>query len=169
MIDFSIFNNINRPYILILVGHPLVGKSFFCKLFKSEVNDNIKTISRDDIVLEVYGSDDYNMAFDYVDQKEVDKILTQRLIQAGLQSDDVIIDMTHMASKRRMKNLLKFPNHTKVAIVFPHLDDDEIIRRNQYRLITEKKSIPLSVIKDMIKNYQEPNKEEGFDEIIFVK
>ena len=154
-----------KPNVILLIGHTLVGKSTWVR----NNYPNAKVISRDDIVLEVYGSDDYNMAFDYVDQKEVDKILTQRLIQAGLQSDDVIIDMTHMASKRRMKNLLKFPNHTKVAIVFPHLDDDEIIRRNQYRLINEKKSIPLSVIKDMIKNYQEPNKEEGFDEIIFVK
>ena len=155
----------NKPKVILLIGHPLVGKSTWVK----NNYPNAKVISRDDIVLEVYGSDDYNMAFDYVDQKEVDKILTQRLIQAGLQSDDVIIDMTHMASKRRMKNLMKFPNHNKIGVVFSHLDDDEIIRRNQYRLITEKKSIPLSVVKNMIQSFQEPNKEEGFDEIIFVK
>lgn len=156
----------NKPQVILLIGHPLVGKSTWVR----NNYPNTKVISRDDIILEVYGSDDYNMAFDYVDQKEVDKILTQRLIQAGLQSDDVIIDMTHMTSKRRIKNLMKFPNHTKIGIVFPHLtDDDEIIRRNQIRLYTEKKSIPPSVIKDMIKNYQEPTKNEGFDDIIIVK
>lgn len=155
-----------KPKVILLIGHPLVGKSTWVK----NNYPNAKVISRDDIILEVYGSDDYNMAFDYVDQKEVDKILTQRLIQDGLQSDDVIIDMTHMTSKRRIKNLMKFPNHTKIGIVFPHLtDDDEIIRRNQIRLYTEKKSIPASVIKDMIKNYQEPTKDEGFDDIIIVK
>jgi predicted kinase len=156
----------NKPKVILLIGHPLVGKSTWVR----NNYPNAKVISRDDIVLEVYGSDDFNMAFDYVDQKEVDKILTQRLIEAGLQSDDIIIDMTHMTRKRRMKNLMKFPNHTKVGIVFPHLtDDDEIIRRNQIRLYTEKKSIPISVIKDMIKNYQEPTKDEGFDEIIILK
>ncbi len=156
----------NKPKVILLIGHPLVGKSTWVK----NNYPNTKVISRDDIVLEVYGSDDYNMAFDYVDQKEVDKILTQRLIESGLQSDDIIIDMTHMSSKRRRKNLLKFPNHTKVGIVFEHLtDEDEITKRNQIRLYTEKKSIPLSVIIDMIKNYQEPHKDEGFDEIIFLK
>ena len=154
----------NKPKVILLIGHPLVGKSTWVR----SNYPNAKIISRDDIVLEVYGSDDYNMAFDYVDQKEVDKILTQRLIQAGLQSDDVIIDMTHMASKRRMKNLMKFPNHTKIGVVFPHLDDDEITRRNQYRLITEKKSIPISVVKNMIQSFQVPNKDEGFDEILFL-
>jgi predicted kinase len=156
----------NKPKVILLIGHPLVGKSHWLR----NNYPNAKVISRDDILLEVAGHNDYNLAFDDVDKKQVDKILTQRLIQAGLQSDDVIIDMTHMSRKRRIKNLMKFPNHTKVGIVFPHLtDDDEIIRRNQIRLYTEKKSIPPSVIKDMIKNYQEPNKEEGFDEIIFVK
>ena len=155
----------NKPKVILLVGHPLVGKSTWVR----KNYPNTKVISRDDIVLEVHGSDDYNMAFDYVDQKEVDKILTQRLIESGLQSDDIIIDMTHMSSKRRRKNLLKFPNHNKVAVVFSHLDEDEITRRNQYRLITEKKSIPTSVVKNMIDSYQEVSKDEGFDEIIFLK
>lgn len=154
-----------KPNVILLVGHPLVGKSTWLK----NNYTNAKIISRDDIVLEVYGSDDYNTAFGFVDQKEVDKILNKRLLEAALLSDDIIIDMTNMMSKSRMKKIRKFPNHNKLAVIFPHLDEDEIIKRNQYRLLTDKKSIPISVVKNMIDTYQEPTKDEGFDEIIFVK
>lgn len=154
----------NKPKVILLIGHPLVGKSTWIK----NNHPTTKVISRDDIVLEVYGGDDYNLAFDNVDQKQVDKILTQRLIESGLKSEDVIVDMTHIASKRRIKNLMKFPNHTKIGVVFQHLTDDEIIVRNKIRFSKEKKSIPLSVVKNMIESFQNPSPEEGFDQIIFL-
>ena len=76
--------------------------------------------------------------------------------------------MTNITVKRRRKTLQYFNNYTKIAIVFPHLNEDEIIRRNQFRLITEKKSIPFGVIKNMILTYEKPTYDEGFDDIIFL-
>lgn len=154
----------NKPNVILLIGHPLVGKSTWIR----ENHANTKVISRDDLVLQVSGTDDYNMAFNSVDQDEIDKLLKSKLLEAGMTTEDVIIDMTHISSRRRMKNLRKFPNHNKIAVVFPHLDENEIIRRNQHRLLTEKKSIPLSVVKNMIETFQIPTKEEGFDQIIFL-
>lgn len=154
----------NKPNVILLIGHPLVGKSTWIR----ENHPNTKVISRDDLVLQVSGTDDYNMAFNSVDQDEIDKLLKSKLLEAGMTTEDVIIDMTHISSRRRMKNLRKFPNHNKIAVVFPHLDENEIIRRNQHRLLTEKKSIPLSVVKNMIETFQIPTKEEGFDQIIFL-
>lgn len=154
-----------RPNVILLVGHPLVGKSTWIK----KNYPHAKVISRDSLVLQVAGTDDYNMAFTSVDQDEIDKLLKSKLLEAGMTTEDVIIDMTHISSRRRMKNLRKFPNHNKIAVVFSHLDDDEIIRRNEQRLIEEKKSIPISVVKRMIQDFQEVDKTEGFDEIIYVK
>ena len=154
----------NKPKVILLIGHPLCGKSTYIK----KNYPTTQVISRDELILDIYGGDDYNLAFSEVDQKEVDKMLFKKIKYSSTSNQDVIIDMTNLTQKRRRKSLQYFPNHHKIAVVFSQLDDDEIIRRNQYRLITEKKSIPLSVIKHMMKNYQEPNKDECFDEIIYL-
>jgi len=152
----------NKPKVILLVGHPLCGKSSYIKQNLKKT----KVVSRDEIVLDIYGGNDYNLAFSEVDQKEVDRELVKRLQEFSLLNEDVIIDMTNMTKKRRRKTLQYFTNHRKIAIVFPNLNEDEIVRRNQFRLITEKKSIPFNVIKNMILTYEKPNYDEGFDEII---
>ena len=153
-----------KSKVILLIGHPLVGKSFWIKNNYPQT----KVISRDDIVLELSNSQNYNDSFSSVDQKLVDRILTQRMISAGLINEDVIIDMTHMTSKRRKSNLLKFPNFHKMAVVFSHLSDDEIKQRNEVRTLSEGKSVPVSVIKDMVSQFEVPTKSEGFDDIIFL-
>jgi predicted kinase len=153
-----------KSKVILLIGHPLVGKSTWIKNNYPQT----KVISRDDIVLELSNSQNYNDSFSSVDQKLVDRILTQRMISAGSINEDVIIDMTHMTSKRRKSNLLKFPNFHKIAVVFPHLSDEEIRQRNEVRTLTEGKSIPVSVIKDMVSQFEVPTKSEGFDDIIFL-
>jgi len=168
--DLSKFKNLKSPYILILIGTPLSGKSFFYRKFISEVDSNVELISRDEIVMEVYGSRNYTESFNNVDQKEVDRVLNQKFLDANLSKKNVIVDMTHMASKRRKKNLNYFSNdYYKLGVIFPILSDDEYERRNQKRIEEENKDIPMGIIKSMISSYQPITLDEGFNKLITIK
>lgn len=156
---------IKEPFVIILVGPPLSGKTTWIK-------NNFPTtdvISRDEIVMEVFGSRNYSEAFDKVDHKEVDKLLDLRLKEANLNQKNVIVDMTHMVSKRRKSNLAYFSdNYYKMAVIFPILPDEEYERRNLKRIQEENKDLPMHVIKRMISSYQPISKDEGFDKIITI-
>ena len=157
--------NLKEPFVIILIGPPLSGKTTWVK----ENFPTTEVISRDDIVMEVYGSKNYTEAFKNVDQKEVDKILHERLIDANLQKKSVIVDMTHMASKRRRNNLNYFSDdYYKLGVIFPILSDEEYERRNKKRIEEENKDLPMHVIKSMISSYQPVSTEEGFDKVISI-
>lgn len=155
--------NLKEPFVIVLIGPPASGKTTWIKQNFPTTN----VISRDDIVMEVYGSKNYTEAFKNVDQKEVDRILHERLVDANLQKKNVIIDMTHMASKRRKHNLNYFSNdYYKLAVIFPILSEDEYERRNKKRIEEENKDLPMHVIKSMISSYQPVSADEGFNKII---
>jgi predicted kinase len=157
--------NLKEPFVIVLIGPPLSGKTTWVK----ENFPTTEVISRDEILMEVYGSKNYTEAFKNVDQKEVDKILHERLIDANLQKKSVIVDMTHMASKRRKNNLNYFSDdYYKLAVIFPILSDQEYERRNKKRIEEENKDLPMHVIKNMISSYQPVSTEEGFDKVISI-
>jgi hypothetical protein len=155
--------NLKNPFVILLVGPPLSGKTTW-------INNNFPdtyVISRDEIVMEVFGSRNYNDAFRNVNQKDVDKVLRQRISDAAKSGNNVIVDMTNISPKRRRSTLSNFSkDYSKVAVVFPTLSDNDYLFRNNQRMIKENKSISLSIIKDMISNYVPPSLEEGFNEII---
>ena len=157
--------NLKEPFVIVLIGPPLSGKTTWVK----ENFPTTEVISRDEILMEVYGSKNYTEAFKNVDQKEVDKILHERLIDANLQKKSVIVDMTHMVSKRRKNNLNYFSDdYYKLAVIFPILSDQEYERRNKKRIEEENKDLPMHVIKNMISSYQPVSTEEGFDKVISI-
>ena len=157
--------NIKEPFVMILVGPPLSGKSTWIR----NNYPNVNVISRDEIVMQVAGTRDYNKAFDLVDHKAVDKILSERLSEANSTQTSTIVDMTNMTVKRRAQTLRYFDdNFYKVAVVFPILPDEEYERRNIDRNAKENKWIPPSVIKSMIDSYQQPTIDEGLDNIILL-
>jgi len=124
-------------------------------------------ISRDEILMDVYGSRNYTEAFNNVDQKQVDRVLDISLRKANSEKQNVIIDMTNMTSKRRKRNLNYFSDdYQKIAVIFPILSDEEYEKRNQKRILEENKDLPMNVIKRMITSYQEVGSDEGFDKII---
>lgn len=158
----TILKGLKKPFVAVLIGPPLSGKDTLIR--KLDVPFNV--VSRDDILMEVAATDDYNMAYEVADQKKVDRLLKEMIVENTNSENNVIINMTNMTSKRRRTILSNFKNHTKVAIVFPILSDEEYKRRNEKRLIEEKKSIPDHVIKRMISQFQDIRHEEGFDKII---
>jgi predicted kinase len=157
--------HIKEPWVMILIGPPLSGKTTWIK--KDPQLSSAVLISRDQTLLDVYGSDNYDEAFKNVNQKEVDRVLMSSIRQASKEGKNVIIDMTHMTRKRRTYNLSFFGDeYNKIAIIFPILSDDEYERRNSKRAGEENKSIPIFVLRNMIKSYQTVEKAEGFNKII---
>ena len=155
----------NEPYLLLLIGLPLSGKSTWIKRNYPDT----KVISRDDLVMEVYGSDNYSEAFKNVDQKEVDRLLDLRLKEANLNKENVIVDMTNLTPKRRKQTLRYFSSdYDKVAIAFPILEDTEYSDRNNFRKLNENKWIPPFVLKSMLDSYVVPTLDEGFNDIIIL-
>lgn len=157
---------LKEPFVMILVGTTLSGKS-------SWVSDNypgVEVISRDEIVMELATTRDYTAAFRAVDRKLVEKTLTQRLIGANLAQKSIIIDMTNLTLKRRVRTLSHFsPLFYKVAVVFPILSGEEYQKRNISRNSTQNKWISPAVIDSMIDSYQPPTAEEGFDFISVIR
>ena len=157
--------NIKEPFVMMLIGPTLSGKSTYIR----NNYPNVEVISRDEIVMEVFGSRDYNLAFKEVDQKEVDRVLATRFKSANDLKTSVIIDMTNMTVKRRMATLRNFDkDFSRLAVVFPILSEEEYTKRNIERNAKENKWIPPFVIKSMIDSYQEPTLDEGYDRIIIL-
>lgn len=155
--------NLKEPFVIILIGPPLSGKTTWIR----QNFPDVEVISRDEILMEVYGSDNYDEAFKNVNQKKVDKVLHDRLVSANEEMKNVIIDMTHMASKRRKHNLEYFSDdYYKLGVIFPILSDSEYEKRNNKRSGEENKYIPMGVIKRMISSYQPIQSDEGFNKVI---
>jgi predicted kinase len=153
------------PFVILLSGIPMSGKSTWVR----ENYPDTLTISRDELVMEVAGTRDYNLAFKTVNQKAVDKLLVKRITDAATQKVDVIIDMTNLSKKVRAKNLSYFSDdYYKVAVVLPILDAAEYKRRNDFRSLNENKFIPPFVITNMMNSFVVPTEDEGFDKIISV-
>jgi predicted kinase len=154
---------LKEPFLILLIGPTLSGKSTWIR----NKYPNVNVVSRDEILMEVAGTRDYNKAFESVNHKLVDKVLAERLKESNDSKLSTIIDMTNMVVKRRNQTLSFFDDSFyKVAVIFPILTDDEYSERNNIRNINENKWIPPFVIKSMIDSYQEPTTEEGYDKII---
>jgi predicted kinase len=154
-----------KSKVILLVGPPLSGKDTYLRT--QDYSDYV-IISRDDILMSLHNTDDYSSAFNTVNQKEVDKILNQKIQDSIGEKRNVIINMTNLSKKSRNRHLCKFPNidYDKIAIVFPKLNLCDYINRNDKRKVDENKFIPVNVIQTMIENWQEITLDEGFDSII---
>ena len=155
--------NLPEPFVILLIGPPLSGKTTWIR----ENFPTTEVISRDETVMEVYGSRNYTEAFNNVDQKEVDRVLAQKFLDANTAKKNVIVDMTHMASKRRKQNLNYFTDdYYKLGVIFPILSDDEYVKRNKKRIEEENKDLPMGIVKSMISSYQPITSDEGFNKVI---
>jgi tRNA uridine 5-carbamoylmethylation protein Kti12 len=158
--------NFKEPFVIMLIGPPLIGKSTLVKELLKQ-NNNITIISRDEILLEMHGSDNYNLAWEETNQKEVDKLLNEKFVNSNLNKENVIVDMTNLSSKRRKYNLSYFDNtYYKVAIVFPEIKKEILFERNKERAIKENKFISEHIIINMMESYKPIDNTENFNKII---
>jgi predicted kinase len=148
--------------ITVLVGLPRSGKStWIAKNKTSEV-----LICRDDEVMKLakskYGKETYSECFRALtdeDQKEVDKILDTKYLNAIRENSDIIVDMTNMSKKSRKRWLSPFQGH-KTILVFA-TEYNECLRRNSVCKETEGKFIPEYVFFNMAKSFTYPQYDEA--------
>ena len=75
---------------------------------------------------------------------------------------DIIWDQTSTSVSTRAKKIRMLPDYYKIAVVFKIPSKEELERRLASR---PGKTIPWDVMERMIGNWEEPELEEGFDEI----
>ena len=149
----------------ILIGLPGSGKSTWADKQKGFV-----IISRDVIVEELAKENNltYTQAFDKINQDETSKEFFRRLRRAVNNDDNIIVDQTHMGSKRRSDVIKILDGYDLEAVVFV-VSVPELTRRLKEREIKTGKHIPEYVVNNMVKAYQSPTKDEGFNKITYVR
>ena len=154
------------PTAYILVGIPGSGKTTWVghqdtDWSKTSFISTDKTVDQEAIKQGKTYSEVFNDSMQAALAKMVNDV-----VDAKKEGKDIIWDQTSttVTSRKRKFNML-LPEYKMVAVVFPIPDPQELKRRLDSR---PGKVIPPDVIKTMIEHYQEPTKEEGFDEIIYV-
>lgn len=168
---FTMNLQLKEPFILLLIGAPLSGKSTFVKGFTKYKFD---LISRDDILMQEYEKlgyldNSYKKAWDIVNHKNINKMLESTIDYLKKSDTNIIVDMTNMRSKKRKFILNKFPNHNRYALVFPFLKKEEYEKRNEKRFLEENKHINYNIIDSMINSFQELSPDENYNKIYHIK
>lgn len=150
------------PKCYVLVGPPGSGKSTWVKNQRL-VNDYVYAST--DMHVEAYAKAQgktYSEVFkEYI--AEAMACMHQDIYNAKSASSDIIWDQTNTTVASRAKKFQMLPGYEMIAVVAPVVPIPELFRRVNSR---PGKEIPKSVMRSMIKGYQEPTLEEGFSRII---
>jgi len=85
---------------------------------------------------------------------------------AQAQGRDIIWDQTSVSVASRRKKFASLPDYEHVAVVFRTPEQGELTRRLAQR---PGKTIPDSVLRNIIDSFEEPTEEEGFQEIWYAQ
>jgi predicted kinase len=145
----------------ILVGIPGSGKSTWAESQKwFEDCAYVSTDFHIDFYAKTVGKT-YNEVFEEHMPIAIDNMLDD-LSEAKWQELDIIWDQTSTTSMSRAKKIHMLQGYKKIAVVFRIPPAEELDRRLASR---PGKVIPRKVVDDMIKNFEEPTLDEGFDDI----
>lgn len=159
------------PNFVMLVGLPGSGKSSLRELLirKDGLYPNAEVLSTDDIVQSI--ADEQGVTYNDVFQDAIQEatkrinIRMQELAQAG--TTDLILDQTNLTRKSRFNKLQPFmrANWSRHAYVVCDPGEDELNLRLASR---PGKNIPEEAISRMRSQFQEPNRDEGFDTVSYI-
>jgi len=94
------------------------------------------------------------------------RAMTAEVARAQQQGRDIIWDQTSVSVNSRAKKFASLPNYEHVAVVFRTPEPAELARRLGQR---PGKTIPDSVLRDMIDSFEEPTEAEGFAEVWYAQ
>lgn len=151
------------PKLYVLVGVPGSGKSTWVKRQEWTWSPNFAYISTDHHV-EAHAAKlgkTYEEVFKDFMPQAVD-LMAQDVVRAREAGKDIIWDQTSTTVASRARKFRMLPDYYKIAVVFATPEAKEL----EYRLKSRPgKTIPDKVMKQMIRGFEMPSKEEGFDEI----
>lgn len=148
--------------LYVVIGVPGSGKSTWIK--NQQWSDNTVVVSTDEFV-EDYAREcgsTYAEVFDDYMPTAVG-LMTDKVVRAREAGKDIVWDQTSTTIQSRARKINMLPDYYKIAVVFKTPNTDELNRRLKSR---PGKVIPSVVIDSMIKNFQMPYEDEGFDEIV---
>lgn len=142
-----------------LVGLPGSGKTHYVNKYLKKENTTI--LSSDEIRKVLFGSEEAQWG-----NSAVFDAMNRAAIENLKQGRDVIYDATNINSKRRMALLEQIKKEVKEDIFFM-----AIILATPYEICVERqqqreRKVPEKVINRMIKNFEVPYYEEGWDKIL---
>lgn len=156
--------------IYILIGTPCAGKSTYINTVLKDLLYNPYIASTDNIIMSLHSDKTYDEAFELEKNnfEKLESIMFYNIYNSIENNQDIVIDRTNMKRKSRKRFLqITKDKYEKIAVVFK-IDETEFDKRNNDRFLKEGKSIPKNVFHDMLKSYQEPSYEEGFNKILFI-
>lgn len=160
-----------QPKIIVLVGLPGSGKSFYRdKLLCTHIGADFVIISSDDEIeaLCAEAGLTYSEGFEQFIGKGT-HIMKQKFRDAVNNDRNIIWDQTNLTPKKR-RGILKQVPHTyfKEAIAV-EVTIEELEERLARREKETGKHIPTHVVNSMAQSYLPPTKEEGFDTVTILK
>jgi predicted kinase len=147
--------------LIMLIGLPTSGKSTFSSNPKYS---KYVRVSSDDILQEVAKErqQSYNTVFK--GNIRFAQIAMMKVLRKAIEDGKSIIwDQTSLTRKQRREKLKHIPDTYKKTAVYFIVDLKTALQRNTQR---PGKVIPPEILERMIKEYELPVLEEGFDEII---
>ena len=147
--------------LYVLVGVPASGKSTWIKNQDWALGLNIVST---DVWVEDYANrmgKTYSDVFDEYMPTAV-KLMADHAVKCRENNHDIIWDQTSTTVLSRAKKIRMLPDYYKIAVVFKTPPMTELKTRLASRA---GKVVPMEIVESMIANWEEPTKEEGFDEI----
>jgi tRNA uridine 5-carbamoylmethylation protein Kti12 len=157
-----------RPWYILVVGAPGSGKSTLCKALLGTYT-KLHRFSTDDklelIALRRYGTKTLKESqFAKVPFGELIREMKFNIWQMANMGESILIDQTSMSVESRVRKLAwSPPRFTKICIDLHGLTADQCFRRVEQRVRDKGRFIPKHVIEDMLKKYEQPSVDEGFN------
>lgn len=154
------------PTCYMLIGVPGSGKSTW--IAKQPFDWTNTVIASTDNYVEKIARErgkTYSEVFDEVMPDAV-RNMAEVVTDAVQSGHNIVWDQTSTTRASRAKKFRMLRGYKVIAVVFPTPPRDELQRRLSGRV---GKNIPSVVLGNMIKNWEEPTEDEGFDQIIHVR
>lgn len=143
-----------KPKFIMLVGIPGSGKSTHAKSLSR--NKNAIHLSSDSIRAELYGDEAIQG-----NPSEVFELMHKRTLEALADGKNVIYDATNITRKDRASIMSKIPKYVETECHIVWAPIETCIERDSKR----ERSVGKEVIDRMLKRFQAPYYDEGFDSI----
>lgn len=153
------------PKLVMLIGPPGCGKTTYMK--DREVDGEYFYIASTDTIIEELCIEQgltYDEGFKRF-IKVAEKSMKKEIEEAVENDVSIFWDQTNLSVKSRAKKLAMIPDKYFKEAVYFDINEDELRHRLHRRAQKEGKTIPAHILCNMLRNFEVPELDEGFDVI----